>query len=62
MKKELKIIKLLVNNDTPIIFDVSANKGQSVEYYKKLFPNCIIHCFEPDIDTFKILYKKIVKI
>lgn len=50
-----KVIKLLVNNDTPIIFDVGANKGQSVEYYKKLFPNCIIHCFEPDIDTFKIL-------
>ena len=50
-----KIIKSLVNNDTPVIFDVGANEGQSVEYYKSLFPNCVIHCFEPDVDTFKIL-------
>jgi FkbM family methyltransferase len=34
---------------------VGANVGQSVEYYRNLFPNCIIHCFEPDVDTFKIL-------
>ena len=51
-----KVIKLLIgNNDTPIIFDVGANIGQSVEFYRKLYPNCIIHCFEPDIDSFKIL-------
>jgi len=51
-----KLLKLLVgNNETPIIFDVGANQGQSVEYYRRLFPNCIIHCFEPDTDTFKTL-------
>ena len=29
------------------IFDVGANKGQSIERYLKIFPNCIIHAFEP---------------
>jgi FkbM family methyltransferase len=50
-----KVLKLLVNNDKPIIFDVGANKGQSVQYYRNLFPDSIIHCFEPDVDVFKIL-------
>ena len=31
----------------PTIFDVGANKGQSIERFKKIFPNCLIHAFEP---------------
>lgn len=34
-------------NESSIIFDVGANRGQSIERFRKNFPNCIIHCFEP---------------
>ena len=46
------ILKSHIKSENPIIFDIGANVGQSVAYYKKLFPNCKIHCFEPDPDTF----------
>ena len=35
----------LLNN--PIIFDVGANQGQSIERFSKLFSNFTIHSFEP---------------
>jgi len=43
---------------TPVIFDVGANKGQSIDRFKKNFKNPIIHSFEPNPDMFKILEKK----
>ena len=38
-----------------IIFDVGANKGQSIERFKKIFPNSIIHAFEPIKEEFDLL-------
>ena len=49
-KKEIK--------QTPIIFDVGANRGQSIERFRKIFPECIIHSFEPLEKEFKILEEK----
>jgi len=40
-------IKFLIKKKTPIIFDVGANKGQIIDRFKKLYPKCIIHSFEP---------------
>ena len=34
-------------NKKIVIFDVGANKGQSINRFLKNFPNSIIHCFEP---------------
>ena len=34
-------------DDNLIIFDVGANKGQSIERFKKIFPKSTIHAFEP---------------
>jgi FkbM family methyltransferase len=31
----------------PVIFDVGANTGQTIASVKRVFPNCIIHAFEP---------------
>jgi FkbM family methyltransferase len=31
----------------PIIIDVGANEGQSIERFSSIFNNCIIHSFEP---------------
>jgi len=42
----------------PIIFDVGANKGQSIDRFKKIFENPIIHAFEPIKFEFDILKKK----
>jgi FkbM family methyltransferase len=42
----------------PIIFDVGANKGQSIERFKKIFENPIIYAFEPIKFEFDILKEK----
>lgn len=34
-------------NKNPVIFDVGANRGQSIEKYLKIFHKPIIHSFEP---------------
>ena len=30
-----------------IIFDVGANRGQSIAIYRKMYPAAVLHCFEP---------------
>jgi FkbM family methyltransferase len=44
-----------LHNDSPVIFDVGANVGQSINKFRSQFPKCIIHSFEPSPTTFKIL-------
>ena len=51
------IYKIKINKN-PIIFDVGANKGQSIERFKKIFPNAEIHSFEPNKDEFINLKNK----
>ena len=50
--------KIFSKYEKIVIFDVGANKGQSIERYKKIFPSCIIHAFEPLKNEFKFLKKK----
>ena len=45
-----QITRILIQNPEPIIFDVGANKGQSIERYKKLFSKPEIHSFEPNTE------------
>ena len=42
------ILKEFFNGEKKVIFDVGANKGDSVKRFKKIFPNCKIYSFEPD--------------
>jgi len=51
-------IKFLIKKKTPIIFDVGANKGQIIDRFKKLYPKCIIHSFEPQKKLFELLKLK----
>lgn len=44
--------------DNCTIFDIGANKGQSIERFRKIFPNSIIHSFEPNKAEFEIISKK----
>ena len=54
------LTKFLITKSDPVIFDVGANKGQSITRYKKLFQNPIIHSFEPNIDEVNILKQKYI--
>ena len=38
-----------------VVFDVGANEGQSIRFYKKYCPTAQFYCFEPAKDTFEIL-------
>ena len=51
------IYKLKINNN-PVIFDIGANQGQSIERFKKIFPQAIVHAFEPIEFEFEKLNKK----
>lgn len=50
--------KLPVPNTPPIIFDVGANTGQSIKFFRKIFCNSKIYSFEPNPLLFKKLNKK----
>jgi FkbM family methyltransferase len=45
----------LVSANSPIIFDVGANVGQTIELCHQLFRDPIIHSFEPNEAAFKTL-------
>lgn len=42
----------------PVIFDIGANQGQSIERFKKIFEQPNIHAFEPIKSEFNILKEK----
>ena len=52
------IIQSSVHSEEPVIFDIGAHHGQSIEYLRGIFPSSIIYSFEPDPDSFKVLIKK----
>ena len=55
------VLTSLVNTDEPIIFDVGANVGQTLDKFKKLWPESIIHCFEPITEFYNTLLKNSLK-
>jgi FkbM family methyltransferase len=52
-----KFFQFLVNQSAPIILDVGAHRGESVRFFKEIFPDCKIYSFEPDPDNFEELKK-----
>lgn len=48
-----------IDNDSPVIFDIGSNIGISMLFFKKLYPDATVYCFEPDPDTFGILEKNV---
>lgn len=47
------------SNNNPLIFSCGTNIGLEVIYFKWLYPESTIFCFEPDLTTFKLLEKNI---
>jgi FkbM family methyltransferase len=50
---------LEVTGDRPLVFDCGANIGLSTLFFKWLYPNCEVHAFEPDPETFEILKENV---
>jgi FkbM family methyltransferase len=49
--------KLVASPYRPVIFDVGANVGQSIDLFRGRFEEPVIHAFEPGADTFLELRK-----
>ena len=47
-----------VRTNEPIIFDVGAHHGESIERFKGMFGNAQVHSFEADADNFTMLQEK----
>jgi FkbM family methyltransferase len=48
-------IRSMVGSKLPVIFDVGANVGQTIDALRKVFPSPIIHAFEPGKAAFDFL-------
>src|SRR5206468_6751879 len=51
-------LPLIVTARRPVIFDVGANVGQSIDLFGRLFPESSIYAFEPAADCFALLKGK----
>ena len=51
-------LPILVNNGCPVVLDVGANKGQTIDLVHRAFPRPIIFSFEPNPDLFSQLVAK----
>jgi FkbM family methyltransferase len=49
------IYKFNADSKSPVIFDCGAYIGLSTIYFKTIFPDAVIHAFEPDINNFTLL-------
>ena len=51
-------IKSVIKKNDPIIFDIGAHEGESIDRFKNLFENPTIHSFEPQTQIFEKLRNK----
>ncbi len=54
-----EIYRFEAKNEQPIIIDCGANIGLSSLYFKTIYPNAILHAFEPDETLFQLLEQNI---
>lgn len=54
-----RIYHFVTDNPTPYIIDGGGCIGMSILYFKSVYPNAKIVCFEPDEEIFKILQSNI---
>ena len=58
IRMPLAILRQVVGRPDPVIFDVGAASGASVERYLATFEAPTIHCFEPQAQAFSALYHR----
>lgn len=50
-----KVVKYLIKNESPLILDVGANNGSSIDEFKTWWPSSVIHSFEPQQECWEHL-------
>jgi len=55
-------MRKLVTDGRPVLFDVGANRGQTIERFRKTFAHPVVHVFEPGRDTFAELQRRMAGI
>lgn len=54
-KNPISDMKMFVTSNDPLIFDIGANIGQTINRFRSSFPKSEIHSFEPSPSTFETL-------
>ena len=54
-KEPFTDMQAYVKSKKPVVLDVGANEGQTVNYFKQYLPDSIIHSFEPSPTTYQSL-------
>jgi len=57
-KDPLNDMSKFLITDSPIVFDIGANVGQSINMFRSRFPKSMIHSFEPSPSTFETLSRE----
>lgn len=57
-KKLRKYYKAVMGSQINVIIDVGSNKGQTIDFFIRINPNCTIYGFEPNPSLFSYLEKK----
>ena len=52
LKRLSKTLSEIPSIKNPLIFDVGANEGESIEFFLNFFPNPTIYSFEPQVSSF----------
>jgi len=61
LKEPFYHFRNLLDNSQPVIFDVGAYIGDTIEQFKSSFPKSYIHAFEPFDESFSILKNRFQK-
>ena len=56
-----KVLKRILPDRVDVVFDIGANKGQSINLFQKWFPKSTIYSFEPNPKLFSQLKNKYLK-
>jgi FkbM family methyltransferase len=51
-------MRKLAATERPLVFDIGANRGQTIGHFRDAFAQPVIHAFEPDRDTFSALQRR----
>ncbi len=54
-----RLYNCYLDTRSPVIFDIGSNIGIATFFFKLLYPDSTIYCFEPDPETFSILERNV---
>ena len=58
LRRLSKTLKDITASNNPVIFDIGANEGESIDFFLNLFANSTIYSFEPEMNSYQKLIKK----